>query len=252
MDTLTREGVASLRKRTLNWAKTSIFIMRQMNAQGMITWDIEGEEYPHPTTYIGDPRVFEETAPEIRSIADEYFRLFRDAGFRVGLCIRPQQLVLDRTNTRQVAAADPAQVLIDKIEYAKRRWGATLFYVDSNGEPNQPMAASVFERVAHAEPDVLLIPEHETLAYYASAAPYRELRLGHAITREPARDVYPGAFSVINVADGDIAGNGNVLLNAIAAGDVLLFRGWFNDPANMKVRELYQAAANRVQSLSHQ
>ena len=33
-----------------------------MNAQGMITWDIEGQQFRHATTYIGDPRLVETLA----------------------------------------------------------------------------------------------------------------------------------------------------------------------------------------------
>ena len=49
----------------------------QMNAlpvrpQGIIVWDLEGQEFIHPTTYIGDPRALGAGyAPEMNAIADE-------------------------------------------------------------------------------------------------------------------------------------------------------------------------------------
>jgi hypothetical protein len=92
--------------------------------------------------------------------------------------------------------------------------------------------------VAAANPDVLLIPEQQTLGYYGSTAPYRELRGGWTGAPRVARKLYPSAFAVINTADGDLAGHREQLRQAVAQGDVLMFRGWFNDPANMIVRSL--------------
>ncbi|MGA8596330.1 MAG: Ig-like domain-containing protein [Bryobacteraceae bacterium] len=237
----TAAGIQNLHDRIMAWADNSIAIMQQMNAQGMVTWDIEGEQYPQPTTYIGDPRVFATLAPEMRGIADEYFQKFRTAGFRVGVCLRPQQLVISGGSVTQNTIADPTSLLISKINYAKRRWGATLFYVDSNGDPNNPMVADIFARVAAAEPDVLLIPEHETLGYYGSTAPYRELRGGWTSSPPLVREIYPTGFSVINTADGDIDANEAQLKQAVAQGDVMMFRGWFDDPNNVKVKALYPA-----------
>jgi hypothetical protein len=239
IDVTNAAGVKTLHDRVMSWADNSIAIMRQMNAQGMITWDIEGEQYPQPTTYIGDPRVFAKLAPEMSGIADEYFRKFRQAGFRVGVCIRPQKLEITGTEVTQNEVTDPTELLMAKIEYAKRRWGATLFYVDSNGDANNPISATFFAKVAAAYPDVLLIPEHQTLGYYGSTAPYRELRGGWTSSPATVRKIYPHAFSVINTADGDIDGNRDQLKQAIAQGDILLFRGWFDDPGNVKMRALY-------------
>ncbi len=58
---------------------------RAVRPQGILIWDIEGQEFVHPTTYIGDPRVFESGyAPEMNAVANEMFAVFRDAGYRVG------------------------------------------------------------------------------------------------------------------------------------------------------------------------
>jgi hypothetical protein len=252
IDVMTAAGIQNLHKRILSWADNSIAIMRQMNAQGMVTWDIEGEQYPQPTTYIGDPRVFTTLAPEMSGIVDAYFRKFRAAGFRVGICIRPQQLAINGSSVAQTTIADPTDLMISKINYAKRRWGATLFYVDSNGDPNNPMKPDIFDGVAAAEPDVLLIPEHETLGYYGSTAPYRELRGGWTSAPPLARELYPAGFSVINTADGDVYANEAKLKQAIEQGDVIMFRGWFNDPNNARVEALYKLSGRglRADSLS--
>lgn len=239
IDVRSARGVKQLHDRVMQWADDSIAIMRRMNAQGMITWDLEGEQYPQPTTYIGDPRVFAELAPEMSGIADAYFQKFRDAGFRVGICIRPQHLKISGGKVTQSDIADPTELLAAKIAYARNRWGATLFYVDSNGDANNPISAAFFEKVAAAWPHVLLIPEHETLAYYGSTAPYRELRLGCKSSPPVVRKIYPRGFSVINTADGDVDGNREELKQAVAHGDILMFRGWFDDPVLVKIRGLY-------------
>ena len=57
-------------------------------------WDIEGEP-PGAAIYVGDPRAMGSLSPEMefkangRPVADEYFKIFADAGLRTGLTIRP-------------------------------------------------------------------------------------------------------------------------------------------------------------------
>lgn len=66
---------------------------RPVRPQGLIIWDLEGQEFIHPTTYIGDPRVFSYGyAAEMNGVADDIFKTFRDAGYRVGVTIRPQSM----------------------------------------------------------------------------------------------------------------------------------------------------------------
>ena len=245
VDVTTPSGLADFKNRLMNYADTSIAIMRDMNAQGMITWDAEGEQFPHAISYIGDPRLVEKLAPEMSGVIDDYFKKFRDAGFRVGMTLRPQQLVLsaDGASATQNEVANPAALLVDKIAYAKNRWSATLFYIDSNGDQNSPVDAQVISRVMAANPDVLLIPEHKTTAYYGMSAPFSALTQGVACTPPDTRLIYPKAFSAIFVPDGDIAGNWTQLVDGVRQGDILLFRGWFNSNENQQVKSIYQQAA---------
>ncbi len=247
VDVTNAAGIARLRERTLAYADSSIAILRAMNAQGMITWDIEGQEYPHAISFIGDPRIFSTLAPEMAGIADDYFRRFRDAGLRVGVCIRPQQLQVsaDRRTAFQVPQPDPTQLLIDKVAYARNRWGATIFYVDSNvtsDTDSSPTDAAVFRRLAETFPDVLFVPEHANLLYYAYSAPYDELRQGITSTSSDVRRIYPQAYTVIYTADGPIDARFNDLVSSVRGGDGLLFRGWFDDPQNAKVKAIYEQA----------
>ncbi len=240
LDTQTTAGIAQFRRRLLLWADDSVRILKEMNAQGMITWDMEGERFPHATTYIGDPRLAERLAPEMTGVLDDYFKRFTRAGLRVGLTIRPQLLKIspDGKTADQVDSNDPADVLIQKIAYAKKRWGATLFYIDSNGDPSRPLDAFLIRRVAARFPDVLLIPEQKNIAYYAASSPYSELRSGYSSTSPLTRAIYKDAFSVINTADGPISKKTSALKTAVLRGDILMFRGWYDDPANRLVKEI--------------
>jgi hypothetical protein len=104
-----------------------------------------------------------------KSAIDEYFEKFRAAGLKVGVCIRPQQIEVVDGKPVHHAAEDEhaAQILRERIAYAKRRWGCTLFYVDSTATAYTWINPDVFKAVADAYPDVLLIPENESLRYFA-------------------------------------------------------------------------------------
>jgi hypothetical protein len=236
----TPEGQAELKQKILQVADSTLRILRSMNAQGAITWDIEGEEYTQ-ATYAGDPRQFSAMAPEMAGIADEYFARIRAAGFRVGVCVRPQELVFDPQHhtAYERESRDPAALLMEKISWAKSRWGATLFYIDTNGDPSRPLDAGIVEKVASAFPDVLLIPEHKNVRYFAFSAPYFSLREGLASTPAAIRAIYPNAFSMVNTADGQISQRRDELTSAVKHGDILLYRTWFDDPANPQIKSLY-------------
>lgn len=246
VDVTTDAGRAAFRQRLMDYADNSIKILKAMGAQGAITWDIEGQEYPHATSYIGDPRLVKSLAPEMDPLADAYFARFRAAGLRVGVTVRPQQFTREKG---QQDIADPNRIvrlLLDKMLYANKRWGCTLFYVDSNGDPNVPFDASIFQRVTNALTrrgvHTLIMPEHQNTRYYAYTAPYDELRGGVASTPADVRRVYPHAFSVISVPDGPVDAHRAELVQAVRRGDILLFRAWFDDPYNAQVKRIYQDA----------
>ncbi len=235
------KNAAEFKKRVLARADESVRILKAMNAQGAVVWDIEGQQFPHATSYLGDPRSL---PPEIDAVADEFFKVFRDAGLKIGVTIRPQRPIRSAygENVEQVEVPDAAQTLIDKIAYAKKRWNCSLFYVDSNGDPNVPFPAQIFEHVLAAHPDVLLMPEHQTARTYRSGAPYDELRGGVTGTLDWVRDIYPRAFSVITVSDGDAKKHHDDLVQSVKRGDILMSRVWFDDPDNAEIKAIYDAA----------
>lgn len=93
--TLDVSNVPNFKAQVLAQAQTIIGLMkaRPVQPQGLLIWDLEGEEFTQATTYVGDPRVLSQGyAPEMDATADQLFALFKTAGYKVGITLRPQQL----------------------------------------------------------------------------------------------------------------------------------------------------------------
>ena len=253
VDTTTPEGRADFRKRLMAYADGSVRVLKGVGAQGVVTWDPEGQEYGSQT-YYGDPRLTPRLAPEMEdkdatgvSTVDAYFAKFRAAGLRVGVCIRPQQISFVNGAPIQQDSPDPAKTLIAKIAYAKKRWGCTLFYADSTVDAHGALSPDVFRAVNAAFPDVLVMPENQTTRDYAYSAPFDSF-YHHGVTTTYAgvRALYPGAFSVLYVVDdgqrGTIQDAHDRLLAAVKRGDILLFHGWYAAGGNAKVKQIYEEA----------
>jgi hypothetical protein len=255
IDVSTEEGKRSFREALLRLVDYSISVLKRTNAQGMITWDPEGEEFLG-ACYYGDPRLVSRLAPEMelkgssdKSVIDEYFEKFRAAGLKVGVCIRPQPIMMvDNKPVHQKADDERAlQVLKEKIAYAKKRWGCTLFYVDSTATAGRSLDSDVFKKVADAYPDVLLIPENESMRYFAYSAPLNSY-VHHRITSTPAgaRMGYPQAFSVLMAPDGDWPEHHAALVDAVRRGDILLFNALYNDAGAEKIQKIYLEAGRQI------
>jgi DNA-directed RNA polymerase subunit RPC12/RpoP len=230
LDVTGPDGPQRFRKALLDYADRSIAILKRTGAQGAIVWDLEGEQFPHKISFIGDPRLLDRLAPEMVPVADEFFGRLRSAGLKVGLTIRPQQLVFDAGGLpRQTEVLNLKRSLLAKIDYARKRWGATLFYVDSNGGIRRPDEAWQFRRLVEQRPDILLIPEHHYLPYWSFSAPYSALRQGDpAVTANWARRLFPGSFQALDVDD--VSDDWARIAVARSQGDILLFRAWFWSP----------------------
>jgi hypothetical protein len=255
IDVSTEEGRRSFREALLRLADYSISVLKRTNAQGMITWDPEGEEFLG-ACYYGDPLLVSRLAPEMElkgssgnSVIDEYFEKFRAAGLKVGVCIRPQQIVmLDNKPVHQAVDDEHApQVLKERIAYANKRWGCTLFYVDSTATVSGSLDPVVFKKVADAYPNVLLIPENESMRYFAYSAPLNSY-VHHKVTSTPAgaRMVYPKAFSILMASDGDRPEDHATLVNAVQRGDILLFNCLYNDAGAEKIEKIYVEAGRQI------
>jgi hypothetical protein len=274
VDVTTPGGIKRFQSMVIERAHAAVAHMREMHAQGVITWDVEGAEFP-ASTYMGDASKLatanpaESVAPEMAAIVDKYFKIYRDAGYRVGLTLRPQRVLMERDASGHVTNAwenddnwdwksdPPADLqafwqkeLENKIRFARQRWGATLFYIDSNGDPGSPVSFLVMRNLAAEFPDVLLIPEQSTMGYYSATAPYRQLNMlaPNEIVSPVVRRTYPGAnghspcFAVINPTIESMTRSWPQLVQEIRDGDILFFRAWYDAPELPAIRQAYKAA----------
>ena len=226
VDVFSPQGMDDFRQRVRELARKSVSVLLGMNAQGMIVWDLEGQQFPD-ALYIGDPVQIGVFSPEMNAVADELFAPVRDAGLRVGVGLRLRQAAfLPDGSVVQLPLTDDQAVqhILDGIRYAQNRWGATLFYIDSNDY----FDADIFRRIATAAPDVLIIPEQENLLHYAYTAPYEDARNGvRRCTPAKVRKMYPDALSVINFVD--LATYNQHFAETSKCNDIMQFRGTFID-----------------------
>lgn len=262
-DVRTAQGLSNFQAKVLQQAGNTVQNLHLLNAQGAITWDLEGEQYPQETSYVCSPDQIAQVAPEMESVIangsspyagmkldDAYFKIMRDAGFRVGVCIRPQHFTMNRDGTAQqvsLANADVAAEIIRKMKYAHDRWGATLFYIDSTVEPNGAVLdAGIFQQAGAALPDSLLIPEETTPKDYAYTAPFKTFIFhGDLGTEASVYGYYPHAFSANLINDVDpakLAAAQAQLTKAVRAGDILMTHADYWQANNATIVQIYHDA----------
>ncbi len=234
-----------------------------LGAQGAITWDLEGEQFPQDTSYVCAPDQIAQISPEMESVVssasspyfgmkldDAYFKIMRDAGFRVGVCIRPQHFTMNSSGTAQQTFLPDASVLgeiVRKMRYAHDRWGTTLFYLDSTvGKDGAVLDASIFQKAAAALPDSLMIPEETTPKHYAYAAAFKTFLFHGDIGTDPTvYGYYPRAFSANLVNDVDpvkLSAFRAQLTASVKAGDVLMVHADYWQANNPTVVQIYRDA----------
>jgi hypothetical protein len=270
-DIRTSAGLSAFQNRVLQQAQSNVENLQKLGAQGAITWDIEGEAYPQPTSYACAPDEIAALAPEMESVItsnsspykgmkldDAYFKVMRDAGFRVGVCVRPQHYTLGANNTASQVSLPDSQVtseLIRKMQYAHDRWGATLFYVDSDVETNGAnLHPEIFKNAAAAVPDSLIIPEETTPKYYAYTAAFQTF-LFHTDLGTPIEvySYYPKAFSANLINDVDpakLAQYRQQLTESVRRGDILMVHADYWQGNNATVLQMYLDAGRTSTSMA--
>ena len=265
-DVTTEEGLQAFRESLMQYADNCIDRMKAMDAQGIIVWDIEGQEMPHMISYIGDPRLLAEVCPEMDRFSDEFMRKFTAAGLRTGITIRPTEVYKPtepgqpRWNQREVR--DPHAVMDEKIRVAKKRWGCTIFYLDSNvfgdgllsaeqktqlkGVP-WTMPVAMIEGLQKAHPDCLIIPEWSASSYYAVSTPYSSPNLGQLGIDPLTRQIWPKAFHAVALNRDLVERYWEEYLSRVRGGDVMLYPAWYDCAENEAVKMFYREAALRSQ-----
>ena len=218
----------------------AIAVAKATGAQGIIMWSLEGETFPHATTYIGDPRCMKWLNPEMDLVADEMIGMITAANLRPGVCLRPSRVIyvrnddpnLDTVQHSYSDAKDPFLELDAKIQYCKDRWKVSLFYVDTNifwrprGKDAKwsegHISADTWRRLNQKHPDVLLIPELGYTQIYAYTAPYSELDMGARETPEMIRRIWPDACSILQLEDDDPIADHDILVKLTRVGDITM------------------------------
>lgn len=122
------KGDAAVEKALFVPVSQSIARAKAGNAQAVIIWD-SGE--PDGMHYVGDPRM--EFSPFTTPVKQYVYALCRAAGLKVGCTIRPGILVKRSDGTYdRLKSQTIADDLGAKADFARRNFGTTIYYVDSN------------------------------------------------------------------------------------------------------------------------
>lgn len=197
MDIHTKKGKKKFRSKLLDLADNAIQRMKSGNAQGVVVTNIAGGHI-YPEVPYGAPRHLKDIAPEMDRLADQFFKKFSDAGLRVGVTIRPSAVFYSKRRQRWSQKAGHfmpehetfgedlrgdkpsgypneciypvAERMSKKIQYAKERWGCSIFYIPDNGIWLKPgpdrevewkyFDGQVLQKLQKWHPNVLLIPHH--------------------------------------------------------------------------------------------
>lgn len=238
VDTTTPQGIAVFQQAVLQYAREAVTIHQYAGAQGMITWDIEGQQVG--AVYYGAPDMISQIAPEMESIVNyngvsmalcsAYFETFRDAGLKLGVCIRAHRLFKENGNWAQLRVSDSEAYLDIKnsIAYARSRWGCTLFYIDSNSTTS----TDVFRQLAADFPDSLLAPEHANADMFRYTAQWNSFfHFGVTRTSSDIRAVVPTAFSLIGGVSSPTSTQRAQIVSGMQRGDIYMFNGWYFNPS---------------------
>ena len=239
MDVPKAEANADFRKKVLQAADGLLATIKAADAQGFILWNVEGG--PGSIKYVGDPHMVDILCPEMSAVADEFFKKFIDANVRPGLCLRPSHIEVrpDASGHPQYVhthtpGENPVEVLCGKISYARKRWGCTIFYIDTNcvyrkrGSDEKVtsalMSAEQWDQICARNPGVLLVPEHSYIRYYTSSAGYDQQDMGCTVSPPIVKQTWPGAFKCVTIDVPALRG-WDTLVRMCQGGDVILFDG---------------------------
>ena len=242
IDITTSDGLAAFHRRLDAQLDLTIALLREQDAQGVVFWDLEGRG--QLISYAGDPRQLARFAPEMDAVADRLFARLRAAGFAVGMALRAQAAVWDERGTgpQLRTVADPAGLLADKIAYARKRWGATLFPVLGQSGSVVGME-TIARRVVALHPDILLMPSAADADTYRWCGAWQDDQAPSLPDPATARRAIDGAFGVYKSLDAPLLERRFAeLVSGVAAGDILTFRAWWRDPGNAVLQRIRAAA----------
>jgi hypothetical protein len=281
VDITTTRGLAAFYARLLTRASNEVSILTNMNAQGIIFWDLEGEEI-RTMCFNGDPRKIPILAPEMDAIADQFISIYTSAGLRVGMCLRAhtfgaggilpigtngQVFVLTNapfgqkayyytngwlqtTNAYlldQITAQSYSSELMEKIQYANTRWGCTLFYIDSfpDLDHDGPFSVSALTNILNSFPGILLIPE--VGATYLEATKLFAMSAPYLVPSDTGYFLPTNVSPIYPNAAGVININSaytNIatLMASIQAGNIFMANSWYPNKGTSNLHQAYFGA----------
>jgi hypothetical protein len=214
------------------------------NAQGLIVWDIEGQPYGHPISYIADPEFAHVHSPRMtQKLVKDLFKRITDSGLKAGLTIRPQQITPVTWNSFKywqydLNDADYFATLRRKIQYSYTELGVRIFYCDTmiradqhSGVPPKTYTVippfEMWRDLCNEFPDCLLIPEQCASAWYGLSAPFAG-NLGYV---DPVvKRAYPKAFTFMHGQQAQYPRDTELLRKTMAEGNIGSFNAWFKSP----------------------
>ena len=256
VDITSAAGLQAFQDRMLAQAASQVTNGKNLNAQGVITWDLEGEEYPQDTSYVCSPDQIAAVAPEMEStitdaasafygqkLDDAYFKTMTNAGLRVGLCLRPQAFTLGANGTAsQVTLSGNAAIIANlekKATFANARWGRDDVLCGLCGGCQWRNAGSC-DLPAAGDGSALtcsLFRKSSRRAITLMRRPFTPSSSIRRPVRPPAvRNVYPHAFGANMVNDvnpATLAQYTPQLTAAVESGDILMGHADYwqeNDP----------------------
>jgi hypothetical protein len=158
--------VSELVPNLAKFADAIIAGMRDIDAEGIIVWNAEGaKDYAKGLGFYGDPRL-------IRKEFAGFFQRIRQAGFKVGCCIRHTRII-DGIHVEPWSVVDE---LSAKVQAEKALGCGDYAYLDSNCDylAERPIRDSFLHMVKERHPDTVLIPEWSVANYLPSCRPYRQ------------------------------------------------------------------------------
>lgn len=277
----TSNGLAAFQSQLLARASNEVSILTNMNAQGVIFWDMEGYE-ESALAYVGDPRMVPFLAPEVDSVADQFFSIYTRAGLRVGMTLRPQTFGAGATlptgnvgdvfvltnapfaqkayyyNTKgwiqgnigaPVTWASYAD-LSNKVSYARTRWGCTMFYIDSYGTLDQfgPGSVATLTNILQAYPGTLLAPECAfAITLYNNVTKMFAFATPYLQPNYTGYSVPTNVLSVYPQAAALVCVNGDTdvasMKAGIQAGNIMLVNSWFPNSTMSAIQQARLGAA---------
>jgi|GEM_PF-3606177 ferric-dicitrate binding protein FerR (iron transport regulator) len=239
IDITTAGGREELRRRLEAIVDQSIANLHAVGAQALVFWDLEGME--SPLGYVGDPRQLATLAPEMDAIADGLIERVRSAGIAVGVAIRLDEVIRARPGgaLSLSPAHAPALLAQQRMHYAHKRWGATIFPL--LGAPREGMDIATICRRLHADsPQALIIPTAAHGEADRWSAPWIQPEQLASHLGSPHR---PGSMAVIApLDDAYMAAHRDELIHAVEAGDVLTLRAWYKTDGHLLVQQIQAAA----------